>query len=84
MEVVLLVIIAAIAIYLVWPDSMVDDVQPEETQVEYPMEDAFGKMTKAEIEEWARANLGLELDRRHTKAKMITAVMAEISRRIAG
>ena len=34
----------------------------------------FGKMTKVQIEEWARANLGLELDRRKTKANMIADI----------
>lgn len=31
----------------------------------------FEKMTKAEIDEWAASKLGIELDRRVTKAKMI-------------
>ena len=31
----------------------------------------FEKMTKAEIDEWATSNLGIYLDRRFTKVKMI-------------
>ena len=33
------------------------------------------KMTKAQIEQWARDNLNVELDRRKTKASMISEII---------
>jgi len=35
----------------------------------------FKKMTKAQIEQWARENLNLELDRRKTKGSMISEII---------
>ena len=40
----------------------------EEIKAELPV---FEKMTKAEIEEWALSKLGVDLDIRETKSKMI-------------
>ncbi len=40
----------------------------EEIKADLP---AFEKMTKAAIEEWAMAKLGVKIDIRETKAKMI-------------
>ena len=77
MEVVLLVIVAAVAIYLVWPSSEVDEVtpQPEPEPVEVPN---LGKMTKVQIEEWAKENLDIDLDRRMTKANMIADIKSRV------
>jgi len=41
--------------------------------VEIPEVD-FESMTKKQIDEWAEENLGIALDRRHTKAKLIAEV----------
>ena len=41
--------------------------------VEVPEVD-FESMTKKQIDEWAEENLGIALDRRHTKAKLIAEV----------
>lgn len=34
----------------------------------------FNAMTKVELDEWAKENLGLDLDRRQTKASMIAEI----------
>ena len=34
----------------------------------------FESMTKKEIDMWAEENLGIQLDRRHTKAKLIEEI----------
>jgi hypothetical protein len=34
----------------------------------------FESMTKKQIDMWAEENLGIQLDRRHTKAKLIAEV----------
>ena len=34
----------------------------------------FQSMTKKQIDEWAEENLGIQLDRRHTKAKLIAEI----------
>lgn len=34
----------------------------------------FNSMTKKQIDEWAEENLGIQLDRRHTKAKLIEEI----------
>jgi hypothetical protein len=44
-----------------------------EEPVEMPKVD-FQSMTKKEIDIWAEENLGIQLDRRHTKAKLIAEI----------
>ena len=44
-----------------------------EEPVEMPEVD-FQSMTKKEIDMWAEENLGIQLDRRHTKAKLIEEI----------
>jgi hypothetical protein len=44
-----------------------------EEPVEMPKVD-FQSMTKKQIDMWAEENLGIQLDRRHTKAKLIAEV----------
>ena len=44
-----------------------------EEPVEMPKVD-FQSMTKKQIDEWAEENLGIQLDRRHTKAKLIAEI----------
>ena len=44
-----------------------------EEPVEMPKVD-FQSMTKKEIDIWAEENLGIQLDRRHTKAKLIEEI----------
>ena len=34
----------------------------------------FQSMTKKQLDEWAEENLGIQLDRRHTKAKLIEEI----------
>ena len=48
-----------------------------EEPVEMPKVD-FQSMTKKQIDMWAEENLGIQLDRRHTKAKL----MAEIEKNL--
>ena len=38
----------------------------------------FTTMTKAQIEAWAKENLGVDLDRRKTKASMIAEVESQL------
>ena len=47
------------------------------TEIEEPSvmpEVNFESMTKKEIDMWAEENLGIQLDRRHTKAKLIEEI----------
>jgi len=39
----------------------------------------FTAMTKAQIEAWAKENLGVDLDRRKTKANMIEEVESQLN-----
>jgi hypothetical protein len=50
-----------------------ETVQTVEQTTELP-EVNFESMTKKQIDEWAEENLGIQLDRRHTKAKLIAEV----------
>ena len=38
----------------------------------------FQSMTKKQIDEWAEENLGIQLDRRHTKAKLIEEIKEKL------
>jgi len=38
----------------------------------------FLSMTKKQIDEWAEENLGIQLDRRHTKAKLIEEIKEKL------
>ena len=48
-----------------------------EEPVEMPKVD-FQSMTKKEIDIWAEENLGIQLDRRHTKAKLIEEIQEKM------
>jgi len=48
-------------------------IQPSEEPSETPEVD-FISMTKKQIDMWAEENLGIQLDRRHTKAKLIEEI----------
>ena len=48
-------------------------IQPTEQPVEVT-EINFESMTKKQIDEWAEENLGIQLDRRRTKARLIAEV----------
>ena len=48
-------------------------VKTVEEQSEMPEVD-FESMTKKQIDMWAEENLGIQLDRRHTKAKLIAEI----------
>ena len=50
-----------------------ETVKTAEETVEIPEVD-FQSMTKKEIDLWAEENLGIQLDRRHTKAKLIEEI----------
>lgn len=50
-----------------------ETVKTAEETVEIPEVD-FQSMTKKEIDMWAEENLGIQLDRRHTKAKLIEEI----------
>ena len=50
-----------------------ETVQTTEEPVETPEVD-FESMTKKQIDMWAEENLGIQLDRRHTKAKLIEEI----------
>ena len=50
-----------------------ETVQTTEEPVEMPEVD-FESMTKKQIDMWAEENLGIQLDRRHTKAKLIEEI----------
>ena len=38
----------------------------------------FQSMTKKQIDMWAEENLGIQLDRRHTKAKLIEEIQEKL------
>jgi len=50
-----------------------ETIQPSEEPSETPEVD-FISMTKKQIDMWAEENLGIQLDRRHTKAKLIEEI----------
>lgn len=50
-----------------------ETVKTAEETVEIPEVD-FESMTKKQIDMWAEENLGIQLDRRHTKAKLIEEI----------
>jgi hypothetical protein len=50
-----------------------EEIQTSVEKVELP-EVNFESMTKKQIDEWAEENLGIQLDRRHTKAKLIEEI----------
>ena len=50
-----------------------ETVKTAEETVEIPEVD-FESMTKKQIDMWAEENLGIQLDRRHTKAKLIKEI----------
>jgi hypothetical protein len=50
-----------------------EKIQTSEEKVELP-EVNFESMTKKQIDMWAEENLGIQLDRRHTKAKLIAEI----------
>jgi len=83
MEFVLLLLLVACVAYVALP-TLVDfwtgseppaEETPEESQLEVPN---LGKMTKVQIEEWTRENLGVDLDRRMTKANMIKDIQSRV------
>ena len=50
-----------------------EKIQTSVEKVELP-EVNFESMTKKQIDMWAEENLGIQLDRRHTKAKLIAEI----------
>jgi hypothetical protein len=46
-------------------------IQEEVEVVDIP---DFNSMTKKQLDEWAEESLGIQLDRRHTKAKLIEEI----------
>ena len=50
-----------------------EEIQTSVEKVELPEVD-FESMTKKQIDMWAEENLGIQLDRRHTKAKLIEEI----------
>ena len=50
-----------------------ETIQTSEEPSETPEVD-FISMTKKQIDQWAEENLGIQLDRRHTKAKLIEEI----------
>ena len=52
-------------------------VKTVEEQSEMPEVD-FESMTKKQIDMWAEENLGIQLDRRHTKAKLIEEIKEKL------
>lgn len=92
MDVIIVAILAAVAVYIIWPKRDVDELEvpadagieptPKVTEEDIKQSDVlpdFGKMTKVAIETWARENIELELDRRKTKANMIADIHAHFS-----
>jgi hypothetical protein len=74
-----LVVLVAIAGYLVFRNGVNANLDlryasPPKVPTPKVEEVDLSKMTKAQIEVWARDNLDLELDRRRTKAAMIEEV----------
>ena len=54
-----------------------ETIQTSEEPSETPEVD-FISMTKKQIDEWAEENLGIQLDRRHTKAKLIEEIKEKL------
>jgi len=74
-----LVVLVAIAGYLAFRNGVNANLDfkyatPPKVPTPKVEEVDLSKMTKAQIEVWARDNLDLELDRRRTKAAMIEEV----------
>jgi hypothetical protein len=53
--------------------AMGEEISTVEEEVKIP-EVNFESMTKKQIDMWAEENLGIQLDRRHTKAKLIAEI----------
>lgn len=86
MEFVLLALLVGCLAYVTLPTILdfwyrtkpIDDGPPLK-ELEDPLDvPNFGKMTKVQIEEWARDNLDMNLDRRMTKANMIKEVAGRV------
>ena len=73
-------IFTPLAIVVVVVSGTVVVVEEVEEIVEEAVEEFldFTTMTKAQIEAWAKENLGIDLDRRKTKAKMIAEVESQL------
>lgn len=61
------------------PDPIIvehDDIVKVSIQEEVEVSDTpdFQSMTKKQLDEWAEETLGIQLDRRHTKAKLIEEI----------
>ena len=54
-----------------------ETIQTSEEPSETPEVD-FISMTKKQIDMWAEENLGIQLDRRHTKAKLIAEIQENL------
>ena len=54
-----------------------EKIQTSVEKVELP-EVNFESMTKKQIDMWAEENLGIQLDRRHTKAKLIEEIQEKM------
>ena len=54
-----------------------ETIQTSEESSETPEVD-FISMTKKQIDMWAEENLGIQLDRRHTKAKLIEEIKEKL------
>ena len=54
-----------------------ETIQTSEEPSETPEVD-FNSMTKKQIDMWAEENLGIQLDRRHTKAKLIAEIQENL------
>ena len=54
-----------------------ETIQTSEEPSETPEVD-FISMTKKQIDMWAEENLGIQLDRRHTKAKLIEEIQEKL------
>lgn len=86
MEFVLLALLVGCTAYVALPALLdfwhrtkpIDDGPPLEEFKEPLDVPNFGKMTKVQIEEWARENLDVDLDRRMTKANMIKEVAGRV------
>lgn len=86
MEFVLLALLVGCMAYVALPALLdfwhrtkpIDDGPPAEEFKEPLDVPNFGKMSKTQIEEWARENLELDLDRRMTKANMIKEVAGRV------